>query len=134
MAHFYDFEDMNIWKESRQLLRMIRAICKCELVSRDFNFVDQITRAARSISTNIAEGSDSMTIPECIQFLGYAKRSAVETRSHLYDALEERYVTKEEFEKIADHTKKISSMIASYIHHLQSLNPALKRTFKQDLR
>lgn len=132
MTHFYNFEDMEIWKESRKLLRTVRDICKRETVKRDFNFIDQITRSTRSISTNIAEGSDAMTIPEFIQFLGYAKRSAVETRSHFYDALEEQYISKDEFEKMTDHAKKVSSMIASYIHHLQSLNPNMKRTFKQN--
>ncbi len=131
MVHLYKFEDMEVWKESRKLTRAIRQICKRDRARRDFAFVDQITRAVRSISNNIAEGSDAMTIPEFIQFLGYAKRSAAEVRSHLFDALDEQYLQQKEFEDIVDQTKKVASMIARLIHHLQSLNPNLKRTFKQ---
>lgn len=127
----YAFENIEAWKESRKLVRCIRQVCKREHARRDFSFVDQITKASRSISANIAEGSDAMTIPSFIQFLGYAKRSAVEVRSHLYDALDEGYVTRLEFEELVDLAKKISSMIAKLIHHLQSLNPDLKRTYKK---
>lgn len=133
MTHFYKFEDMEVWKESRRLVRFIRNICKREHVKRDFAFIDQITRAVRSISHNIAEGSDAMTIPEFINFLGYAKRSSVETRSHLYDALEEEYISETEFYEIVTLTKKISGMLAKLIHHLQTLDPTLKRTFKKSI-
>jgi len=70
-----------------------------------------------------------MTPPEFINFLGIAKRSASEVRSHLYDALDEKYVSQEEFNALQDKCKKIQSMLAKLIHHLQSLNPALKRTY-----
>ena len=131
MPQFRSFEEIEAWKESRKLLRSIRQICKRELARDDATFVDQITRSARSISSNIAEGNDAMTPPEFVQFLGYAKRSAGETRSHLYDAQDENYVSSEEFAVLSDHTKKICSMIAKLIHHLQSLNPKIKRTYSE---
>ena len=45
-------------------------------------------------------------MPEFISFLGFSKRSAAEVRSHLYDALDEKYISEEEFKKIADQTKE----------------------------
>ena len=111
---------------------MIRSICKREKVKRDFSFIDQITRAARSVSANIAEGSDAMSVPEFIQFLSIAKRSAAEVRSHLYDAIDEQYIDQKEFDQLADTSKKICSMLAKLIHHLQTLDPDVKRTRKQE--
>ena len=70
----HTFENLDIWIESRKLVRSVRRICKRPNVKNDFAFIDQITRAVRSISANIAEGSDTMTNAEYIQFLGYAKR------------------------------------------------------------
>lgn len=72
-----------------------------------------------------------MTIREFINFLGYAKRSCVETRSHIYDALDEKYISEKEFDELTDQAMKIASMLAKLIHHLQSLNPDMKRTFTQ---
>lgn len=119
MSTFASFEEMNVWKESRILTQKIRAICKRQQVSKDFPFVDQITRAARSISANIAEGNDSFTVPEFIKFLGIAKRSCAEVRSHLYDALDEKYISPIEFDDISDRAKKICSMLAQLMRYLR---------------
>lgn len=128
MSTFQSFEDIEAWKESRLLVRSIREICRKDVAKRDFPFVDQVTRSARSVSANIAEGYEAMTIPEFITYLGHAKRSAGEVRSHLYDALEENYISSEEFSALSDKTKKISSMIARLIHYLQSLDQKRRRT------
>lgn len=129
MSQFRSFEEMDVWQEARKIVHAVRAICKRETVRRDYAFVDQITRSTRSIAANIAEGCESMTIPEFITFLGHAKRSSGEVRSHLYDALDEAYISQTEFDELAEQTKKICRMVAKLIHHLQSLNQKYKRTF-----
>ena len=131
MKHFRSFEDMVVWQESRKIVRAIRTICKKEIVRRDFSFIDQITRAARSVSANIAEGSEAMTIPIFINYLGIAKCSAGEVRSHLYDSLDDGYISQEEFSRLTDLTKKICSMLAKLIHRLQSADSSMKRTYSQ---
>ncbi|MDD5055425.1 MAG: four helix bundle protein [Candidatus Peribacteraceae bacterium] len=110
------------------LIRTIRKICRQKNVEKDFAFVDQITRSARSVSANIAEGFESMTVAEFITFLGYSKRSAGETRSHLYDALDENYIDQTAFNTLAEQTRKICRMIAGLIHYLQSVDQKKKRT------
>lgn len=119
---------MQVWQESRKVVREIRSVCKRPLVKHDFAFIDQITRAARSISANIAEGNDSMTTPQFITFLGYAKASAAEVRSHLFDALDEKYISDEEFKNLFERSKAISKMLAKLIHYLQSTDLPLPRT------
>lgn len=128
MTTFQNFEEIEVWQEGRKLIANVRHICKRPNVLRDYSFIDQITRSARSVCANIAEGNDSLTVPEFISFLGFSKRSAAEVRSHLYDALDEKYISEEEFKKIADQTKKICAMIAKLIHYLQSIHQTRKRT------
>jgi len=129
MATFKSFEDIRAWQESRKLVRAVCKICKRENTKKDFNFVDQISSAARSVSANIAEGFESTTTAEFIQFLGYAKRSAGEVCSHLHDALDDNYISKNEFGELADQTKKIGSTIAKLIYYLQTVGN-VKRTSK----
>lgn len=129
MTKFNSFEEMDVWQESRELVRAIRSICKRPQVKQDYTFVDQITRSVRSVSANIAEGCESMTVALFINSLGIAKRECGEVRSHLYDARDEEYISKEEFDRLADLTKKIGSMIARLIHHLQSVKQNYKRTY-----
>lgn len=130
MTTFYNFEDMRVWQESRKILRNIRLICKRPQVKNDFGFIDQITRSARSISANIAEGCDSLSPLDFIKFLGYSKRSCGETRSHLYDALEENYITTTEFDDLYLQLRGVSAMLAKLIHHLQSQDPQFRRTYQ----
>jgi four helix bundle protein len=47
--------------------------------SEKFNLKSQITRAATSISLNMAEGSTGQSDPEPNRFLGLALRSLIET-------------------------------------------------------
>lgn len=73
-----------------------------------------------------------MTIPEFINFLGYAKRSAAEVRAHLYDAIDDGYISEEEFVDLNALALKIQRMIAKLIHYLQSLDHDYKRTYKEE--
>ncbi len=75
------FEDLEVWQLARKFAADIYlALNRC----RDYGVRNQITDAACSISNNIAEGSERLHRAEFIQFLGYAKGSAGESRSQLY--------------------------------------------------
>ena len=118
MATFHSFEDIKAWQKSRELTRSIRAICKRENACKDYSFVDQITRSVRSVSANIAEGSEASATREFIRFLRYAKRSVGEVRSHLYDALEEGYISSAEFKELFTLCKEVGKMIAGLVNYL----------------
>lgn len=49
---------------------------------------------------NIAEDFDSETNPEFVRFLRYAKRSCTEVQSELYMALDQHYITNDEFQDV----------------------------------
>ena len=126
MSTFHSFEEIDAWQEGRILIKSIRSVCKRQCAIRDYAFVDQITRSSRSICANIAEGCEARTNAEFIQFLGYAKRSAGEVRSHLYDAFDENYITKDEFMELVDQSKKVISMIANLISYIRNLSNNVK--------
>lgn len=130
MTTFHSFKDSEAWKKGRKVTRKIRAICKRQNVKNDFAFVDQITRSARSITANIAEGNGSLSAGSFITFLGYAKRSAAELHSHLFDALDEGYVCQEEFDSLSMLCIEIQKMIAGLIHYLQKNGNRFVRTQK----
>ncbi len=114
------------------LTRKIRAICKREHVKKDYPFVDQVTRSVRSIGANIAEGFEASSVAEFVAFLGISKRSNGETRAHMYDALDEGYVSQQEFDDIAADTVRISKMLASFMAYLRSSDvDASKKRIKQ---
>jgi four helix bundle protein len=86
-----NFEDLNVWKQARQLTQEVYRLTKTEKFSRDFGLRDQIQRAAISVMSNIAEGFERGGNQEFGQFLYVAKASCGEVRSQLYVALDQGY-------------------------------------------
>jgi len=117
---FSSFEEIEAWQEARRLSRLIKKFRKRALLQKDWSWVDQITRSVISVMANIAEGNDCQTDAEFVVFLGYSKRSAAETRSHLYYGLDEGYVLPDEFEETAEMTKKIGAQLANLIRYLRN--------------
>ena len=78
------FEDLDAWKEARELVRKIYEITREDSISKDFGLRDQIQRAAVSVMTNIAEGFERTGSQEKLNFYNIARASCGEVRSLLY--------------------------------------------------
>lgn len=94
---------------------------------KDFGLRDQMRRAAVSVMANIAEGFDGQSDAEFIQFLIYARRSASEVQSHLYVALDQRYLTGEEFDNLYDWAVQVKNLISGFIRYLRTDRSSTKR-------
>ena len=121
MGRIERFEDIEAWKKARVLVRDIYNICNIEQYKRDYNLVDQTRRAAVSIMANIAEGFARRTQKEFINFLGIAHASAAELQSHLYVALDQKYISNSEFSLLYRETDEVSKMIQGFINYLKTL-------------
>jgi four helix bundle protein len=95
-----NFEDLNVWKQARQLTQEVYRLTKTEKFLKDFGLRDQIRRAAISVMSNIAEGFERGGNQEFVQFLYVAKASCGEVRSQLYVALDQGYATTNDTEKL----------------------------------
>jgi four helix bundle protein len=69
---------------------------------------------------NIAEGFDSHSNPEFIQFLYYALRSASELQSHFYVAKDQGYVSESQFAEVYEKATSAKSMIFKFIEYLRT--------------
>ena len=114
------FEDIESWIEARELTKIIYSTTKKENFRRDFGLKDQIQRASVSIMANIAEGFDSRSDKVFLNFLNYAYRSTSEVQSLLYVALDQQYISKEEFENLYQKCKRIQGLISGLIKYLKS--------------
>lgn len=113
------FEDLECWKESRILVKMVYQATATEPFYRDFGLKDQIQRASISVMANIAEGFDTFSNLEFIKFLGYSSRSCAEVLSHLYAALDIKYINQSIFNEISQQTKKCSNYVKAFIKYLK---------------
>jgi four helix bundle protein len=117
------FEDIRSWQISRELVREVYSISSKGALAKDFGLKDQMRRAAGSIMHNIAEGFGSGSRPEFIRFLRYAQRSATELMSQLYIALDQAYITQDQFEQLRKLAEDAHATIGGFIKHLQTKKP-----------
>ena len=121
MAKIKCFEDIDAWKESRKLVNMIyNAVNNNTSFQRDFRLVGQIQGAAVSSMSNIAEGFSRKSNKEFMQYLFISKSSAAEVQSQLYVALDQKYISEYDFEKIYQQAEKVAKMDSGFIKYLKS--------------
>ena len=68
---------------------------------------------------NIAEGFGRHSDKEFANFLNIAHASAYEVQSHLYVALDLKYLTQEKFKQLYNLLNEISRMIHAFAKHLR---------------
>ena len=68
---------------------------------------------------NIAEGFDAETNAEFIRFLRYAKRSCTEVQSELYVALDEEYISPNEFKEVYEQAGRTRAAVRGFINYLK---------------
>jgi four helix bundle protein len=130
MASIERFEDIEAWQSARQLRRAVYALSRSKAFSSDFALVDQIRRAAISPGSNIAEGFERGGNREFIQYLSIAKGSLAEIKDQLYCALDEGYITQEQFDetyRLADTTSRLVGGFMSYLKNAAFSGPKFDR-------
>ena len=130
MGTVKQFEDLQVWQEARALVREVYKVTKQRAFVRDFALRDQITRAAISSMSNIAEGFERGSRKEFIQFLNIAKGSNGEVRSQLYVALDQEYIDERKVADLRDSALALSRRLAKFIAYLEKYpsNSRVRRT------
>ena len=113
------FEELEVWQRGKDLAKLIYRCSTDGAFARDFGLRDQMRRAAVSVMSNIAEGFESPTQQTFIRYLGHAKGSAGELRAQLYIALEEKYLTEEQFQSAYGLAETCSKQLARLIQYLE---------------
>jgi len=79
---------------------------------------------------NIAEGFEREGNKEFVQFLTHSKGSAAEVKSHLYVALDARFITDSQFESTYQLADETGRLIGGFIRYLES-SPYPGRKFRR---
>jgi len=112
------FEDFDVWKASRLLVKEIYTETNKPIWSKDFGLKDQVRRAVVSVLSNIAEGSERESKKEFARFIAIAKGSAVEVRAHLYIALDLGYFDQQTVDNLSAQAREIGRMLGGFHKYL----------------
>ncbi len=114
---YVSFEDLEVWKRA---CRLAVDICALMKASKEYILKDQMSRAAISIASNIAEGAERGSKAEFVRFLNIAKGSAAELRTQLYIASKLGVIIPEEKASLLiSEAKEISNMLHGLIRSKQ---------------
>jgi four helix bundle protein len=113
------FEDIEAWQLARDLTLKVYVLTKYPEFAKDYGLKNQIQEAAGSSMHNTAEGFDSESNAEFIRFLRYAKRSCTEVQSELYVALDQNYISQDEFDDVYEQARKTRAAIRGFINYLK---------------
>ncbi len=106
------FEDIIAWQKSQDFAAEIHLYFK---ENKDWDFRNQLCRAAVSISNNIAEGFDRCSNAEFRRFLFYSLGSCSEAKSMLYLAKRFGYLNEEKTAALIIQSIEISKIINGLI-------------------
>jgi four helix bundle protein len=112
------FEEIQAWQKAREVTQSVYAVTQNHGFDRDYGLRDQIRRASVSIMANIAEGFARRSDKDFAYFLNISRSSATEVQSHLYVALDQKYLGQNEFNQIYGKLEETSKMIFALARHL----------------
>ncbi len=115
------FTDLNVWQEGHKLVLSVYKITKKFPREEQFGLANQLQRAAISFTSNIAEGFSRNSYKEKLQFYSTALGSLTEIQNQLLIAKDIGYITKPEFDEIAEKTILISKMTNGLIKKSKSI-------------
>lgn len=89
-------KDLEVWKQSIDLVYTIYEITKQFPESEKFGLVNQMRRAAVSVPSNMAEGAGRLSTKEFIRFLNIANGSLSELETQLVIAVKLGFIDSSE--------------------------------------
>lgn len=109
----YSFEKLEVWKDSKELVKKIYACTAQFPKSEIYGIVSQMRRAAISISSTLAEGSGRTNQKDQAHFFQIAYSSAIEFLNQLIISLELQYVEPETYTETRSMIERLTVKINS---------------------
>ncbi|MBW2637643.1 MAG: four helix bundle protein [Deltaproteobacteria bacterium] len=107
-----------MWKVCRELRISLTNLIKCLPGAEKYRLADQIIRAARSVTNNIAEGYGRFHFQENMQFCRQSRGSLYELMDHLQICLDEGYIKSDTYGQYRDECLRCIQLINGYIRFI----------------
>jgi len=112
------FEDLQVWMFCRELRNELTSLAQNLPRLETYRLADQIIRAARSVTNNIAEGYGRFHYQENIQFCRQSRGSVYEIIDHLTIGMDSNYITESQFDVLRDRCLRGIRLLNGYIRYL----------------
>lgn len=117
------FTELVAWQKCRAFRKAISMLVKEFPQDEKFRLTDQLIRASRGPSANIAEGFGRFSEKDNVRFCRMAKSSLFESQDHLSAAFDEKYIDKATLNLHWALPQEAIRIINGYIRHLKRFEP-----------
>ncbi len=115
---FTSFEELDCWKACTEVRRFISKLTKKYPKEEMFALVDDMKRASRSTTHNLAEGFGRFHYQENIQFCRHSRGSLHELIDQLITSLDDGFITKEDYSEGRLLINHALGLLNGYINYL----------------
>lgn len=116
---YNDHRDLEVWQKCRQIRIKVWNLCKTFPAEEKYRLTDQMIRASRSATANIAEGYGRFHYQENIQFCRQSRGSLYELIDHVLTAEECGHIDEIESNNLIEETKTAIIILNGYIKYLK---------------
>ena len=128
------FEDLNCWKECRKLRLFIsKQVVPLLPKYEQYRLGDQMIRAARSTTANIAEGYGRFHYMDNAKFCSNSRGSCLETLDHLITAHDEELISHEIYSQGRELVFTAIKLLNGYMNYLQKAGKSKSSSTREDI-
>ena len=124
MSTIKEFTDLLVWQEGHRAVLFLYKVTEKFPTKERFSLIDQMRRAAVSVTSNVAEGFGRHSYKEKIPFYYQAQGSLVELKNQVLISRDIGYLSTEDFKILTDHLDNTHRLLQGLITKSKSfLNP-----------
>ena len=111
MSYLFSFEKLNVWIDSKELVKMIYTLTRKYPSEEKFGLTSQLRRATISVASNIAEGTSRITNKDKAHFSTIAYSSLMEVLNQVIISDELDFIEKEDYVEIRNQIEKVANKL-----------------------
>ncbi len=115
-----DFTRIIAWQKGHVFVLKTYEKCRTMPDFERYGYISQFTRAAVSITANIAEGVQKITKADKLRFLNISQGSLAECLNYIILGRDLRYLSVEDYKELYDAIRVTSYFLDKYIDGIQS--------------
>jgi len=118
----FAFENLEVYQMALNWVEQVEDICKILQGKISKTFIDQLSRAALSISLNIAEGNGRWHKADKRQFFWVARGSVFECVPIIQVMHRKKFLTDVQYEEFYDQLQSMAKMLSGLIKSVDKLD------------
>lgn len=111
MYYKYSFEKLEVWQDSKELVKQVYSITKKFPDDEKFGLTAQLRRAKVSVFSNLAEGTSRITSLDKAKFTTISFSSLMEVLNQIIIAHELNFLNTVDYEHLRSEIDKVSNKL-----------------------